>query len=174
MAARATLRRPRASRVALTWATGAKGMANTYGTQRAFVSANKARDDKFSWGLFEIELPIVVPDECWNMGLITTLHNWCRNIVGQPQDQPAKVTWRITSGATTSCPGGRATPARCSGCPCSRRRPVTVPCGNQPVRRRRDVSISTQATTTGSTAAARASSSRPSRRRPADSRPTTT
>ena len=83
-------------------------------------------------------------------------------------------TPNLTSGATTSCPGGRATPARCSGCPCSRRRPVTVPCGNQPVRRRRDVSISTQATTTGSTAAARASSSRPSRRRPADSRPTTT
>ena len=40
------------------------------GTQRAFVSANNARPEntKYSWGLFEIELPIVVPDACWNIG----------------------------------------------------------------------------------------------------------
>ena len=82
-----------------------------YGTQRAFVSANKARDDKFSWGLFEIELPIVVPDECWNMGLITTLHNWCRNIVGQPQDQPAKVT---SCTRNIDCPGNSN---KCKGIP---------------------------------------------------------
>ena len=108
------------------WKTSKSGFGAAYayvdtnGTQRAFVSANEARPEntKYSWGLFEIELPIVVPDECWNMGLNTANHNWCSNIV--------------------------------------------------------EVSISAQATTTGSTAAARASSSRPSRRRPADSRPTTT
>ena len=62
---------------------------------------------KYSWGLFEIELPIVVPTVCWNMGLTTTNDKHCKTLVeaNGGADQPTKVTWRMHTAPTNQNDG---------------------------------------------------------------------
>jgi hypothetical protein len=111
------------------------GAAYTYvnanGTQRAFVSANnnnklkycseteeacvnnadclgasnKCEEGSNSWGLFEIELPIVVPHVCWNTGMNTGAHKRCKDKLGGGTDQPAQTTWKMYTRPTNNNDG---------------------------------------------------------------------
>ncbi len=180
------------------------------GTQRVFMSANSARvtEDKFctetgesctknndctgsnnkckrkktdkNLGVFEIQLPLKVPEDCWNYGTDTKTHKQCDDVVPRGPNNPGgKLRLSMLSAPTGTDLCGNQPVCRVHFgndaavlAPSSGEEPA--PPRHRRDRWRREVSISTQATTTGSTAAARASSSRPSRRRPADSRPTTT
>ena len=68
-------------------------------------ASNKCEEGSNSWGLFEIELPIVVPHVCWNTGMNTGAHKRCKDKLGGGTDQPAQTTWKMYTRPTSNNDG---------------------------------------------------------------------